>query len=151
MFGLGDQEPLYLLILQAFTGMLDWMAVELAVSVRLLMARLQLFLLRAFVTADDVRLETMMCLFEVVGGAPTGRLAGVDACFCRHRLNQAYSPRILGLLRVDLEMSVGTRYLMCRGMSAWVRVWTRSGWLPSLFVTWSWHMVLCPAQDGCMS
>ena len=40
LFRASEREPLYLPVLCAFTGMLDWLAVELAVSVRLLIAQL---------------------------------------------------------------------------------------------------------------
>ena len=40
--------------------MLDWLALGLAVSVYFVMARLHLFLLRAFVTAEDFRLEGVL-------------------------------------------------------------------------------------------
>ena len=52
LFKVGEREPLYLLILRAFTGILEWLAVELALSLRFLLARLQLFLLHVFVSAE---------------------------------------------------------------------------------------------------
>ena len=60
LFRSAEREPLYLLVVRAVTGMLDWLAVGLAVGVRLLMARLQLFLLRVLVTAVDFRLAQVM-------------------------------------------------------------------------------------------
>ena len=41
LFRSANRGPPYVLTLRAFTGMLDWLAVELAVSMRLLMARLR--------------------------------------------------------------------------------------------------------------
>ena len=53
LFSAFEREPLYLLVPSAFVGILDWLSADLAVSVRFLMARLQLFMLRAFVTAKN--------------------------------------------------------------------------------------------------
>ena len=60
LFRSAEMEPLCLFVLRVFTRMLDWLVVELAVGVRLMMARLRLFLLCAFVTAEDFRLAEVM-------------------------------------------------------------------------------------------
>ena len=60
LFRASERESRYLLVVRALTRMLDCLTVELALSVRLLMARLQLFLFRAFMTVEDFRLAHLM-------------------------------------------------------------------------------------------
>ena len=68
LFAGGVGEPLFLLLLRELSGKLAWLSVALKSSVRLLMQRIHLFLLRAFVTAEDFRLpETVEVFLRVLG------------------------------------------------------------------------------------
>ena len=61
-------EPLFLLLLRELSGKLALLSVALKTSVRLLMQRAHLFLLRAFVTAEDLRLpDTVSVFLRVLG------------------------------------------------------------------------------------
>ena len=60
LFGGGAGEPLFLLLLRELSDKLAWLSVALKTSVRLLMLRAHLFLMRAFVTAEDFRLPDTM-------------------------------------------------------------------------------------------
>ena len=66
--GMGVGEPLFLLLLRELSGKLAWLSVALKTGVRLLMQRLHLFLLRAFVTAEDFRLPDTVSIFLRVLG-----------------------------------------------------------------------------------
>ena len=61
--GGGGGGALFLLILRELSGKLAWLSMALKTSVRLLMMRAHLFLLRAFVTAEDFRLPKTMSIF----------------------------------------------------------------------------------------
>ena len=61
-------EPMFLPLLRELSGNLAWLSVALKTSVRLLLQRLHLFLLRAFVTAEDFRLPDTVSIFLRVLG-----------------------------------------------------------------------------------
>ena len=76
--GGGAGEPLFVLILRELSGKLAWLSVALKTSVRLLMMRAHLFLLRAFVTAEDFRLpETMSVFLRALGELQPGGWANL--------------------------------------------------------------------------
>ena len=60
LFRGGAGEPLFLLLLRELSGKLAWLSVALKASVRLMMQRTHLFLLRAFVTAEEMPGKTLV-------------------------------------------------------------------------------------------
>ena len=64
----GVGEPLFLLLLRELSRKLAWLSVAVKTGVRLLMQSLHLFLLRAFVTAEDFRLRDTVSIFLQVLG-----------------------------------------------------------------------------------
>ena len=63
LFAGGLGEALFLLLLRELSGKLAWLSVALKTSVRLLMQRIHLFLLRPCVTAEDFRLPDTAGIF----------------------------------------------------------------------------------------
>ena len=68
LFSVGVGEPLFVLLLRELSGKLAWLSVALKTSVCLLMQRLHLFLMRAFVTAEDFWLPDTVTIFLRVLG-----------------------------------------------------------------------------------
>ena len=59
----GGGGAIFLLLLRELSGKRAWLSVAVKTSVRLLMQRSHLFLLRAFVTAEDFRLPDTVSIF----------------------------------------------------------------------------------------
>ena len=78
LFCWGVGEPLFLLLLRELSGKPAWLSVSLKTSVRLLMQRTYLFLLRPFVTAEDFRLpDTVSIFLRLLGELQPGCWAGL--------------------------------------------------------------------------
>ena len=99
LFSEGVGEPLFLLLLHELSGKLAWLSVAIKTSVRLLMQRLHLFLLRASVTAEDFRLPHTVSIFLRVLGElqPEGWASLVHVSTSPKRVLQAPDPEEFAL------------------------------------------------------
>ena len=93
--GLGG-EPLLLLLLRELSGKLAWLFIALKTIVRLLMMRAHLFILRAFVTAEDFRLRATMSIFlHALGELQPHRWASLMQVFTSPKpVLQALDPEV---------------------------------------------------------
>ena len=128
------------MVLRSFLGMLDLLALELGLSVRFLMARLQMLLLRAFVMTEDFRLEQVMCIC-------LNALEEFQPEVWHGLMHVSTSPNPFlqppNLERQEVFSEGGsTASLMSCGMSAWGAGWMLKDGLWMLLRTQSWNCTL---------